>query len=85
MLTARPVEGFVLAPEPSTLRFTTDSELNDRLGSVAETVLEQQGYPVRNSASLRIEIETDLEARRPARRVGLTAKAGDSSYGEVGV
>ena len=85
VLKAQPVEGWVLEPAPSSLRFTTDSELNARLRPLAELLLAQRGYAIGGAALLRIEIETDLQTRRPRRRVGLSADAGDSSFGQVGV
>ena len=85
VLKAQPVEGWVLEPAPSSLRFTTDSELNARLRPLAERLLAQRGYAIGGAALLRIEIETDLQTRRPRRRVGLSADAGDSSFGQVGV
>ena len=83
VLSGRPVEGYVLQPAPSTLRFTIDSELNTRLRPIAESVLGHHGFPVRAAAPLEIEIKTDLQTRRPAQRIGLSANAGGSSPGDV--
>ena len=83
VLKAQPVEGWVLEPAPSSLSFTPDSELNARLRPLTERLLAQRGYAIGGATLLRILIETDLQTRRPRRRVGLSAGAGDSSFGQV--